>query len=248
MRPMISSESPFRRLPVNLPRRQILYFDAIRLSAEMAGLAFERLYDLLMLVSKQSEGDPPADKAVRAIADAYLVIDSAHRFREIFQITPGLKHNAVFELFMRQTQDVEKLRHVVQHLNQEVDRIVQEGWAALGNLTWLGPSAVQGGPPTPWILQAGTSYPGEITHGPVIDFQSSISPGEIVDISLATAGVKVNLSKLVDRLQSIIRSLEAPLKELAADKKHFGSDVVYMFALLPVQEETQKTRSDKGTS
>ncbi len=246
MRPMISSNSPFRRLPVNLPRRQILYFDALRLSAEMAGPAFERLYDLLMLVSKQSGGDPPADKAVRALSDAYCVIDSAHRFREILQTTPRLKHNAVFELFIRQTQDVKKLRNVVQHLNRNVDRIAQEGWAALGNLTWLGPSVVRGGPPTSWIIQAGTSYPGQITHGPMIDFQSSIPPGEIVDISLATAGVRVNLTTLVGRLRSIIKNLEVPLKKLAADKKHFRSDGIYMFALAPVQEETQNTRSDKG--
>jgi hypothetical protein len=53
MRPMISKESPFRRMPTDLPRRQILYFDALRCSAEMAGLAFERLHALLMLISGQ---------------------------------------------------------------------------------------------------------------------------------------------------------------------------------------------------
>lgn len=237
---MISNESPFRRLPVNLPRQQILSFDALRLSAEMAGLAFERLYALLMLVSKQSEGDPPADKAVRALADAYLVIDSAHRFRALLQATPRIKHNAAFKLFIHQTQEVVTLRHVVQHLNQKVKMIEKEGWAALGTLTWLGPSAVPGGPPTSYIFEAGTSYRGQMTHGPMIDFQSFLPPGEIVDISLATAGVKVNLSKLVDRMRSMIKGLEIPLKKFAADKKHFGSDRLIMLPLVPVKEDTKR--------
>ena len=237
---MISKESPFRRLPVNLPRRQILYFDALRLSAEMAGLAFERLYALLMLVSKQSEGDPPADKAVRALADAYLVIDSAHRFRTTLQTTPRVKHNAAFKLFIRQTQEVVKLRNVVQHLNQNVDRIEKEHWAVLGTLTWLGPSAVPGGPPTSFIFEAGTSYRGQMTYGPMIDFQSSLPTGEIADISLATAGVKVNLARLVDRMRSMIKGLEIPLKKFAADKKHFGSDRLLMLPLVPVKEDKER--------
>lgn len=66
---------------------------------------------------------------------------------------------------MRQTKGVRELRHIVQHLNREVDRIAQEGWAALGTLTWLGPSAVPDSPPSSYILQAGTFYTGQWTHG-----------------------------------------------------------------------------------
>ena len=246
MAPIIATESPFRRMPVDMPRRQILYLDAIRLSAEIAGVAFDRLHnlltgitddrhDLLTGVAEHQDG-PLADKAVPAILDAYSIIDSVHRFRELLQVTPGLKHNSAFELFMRQTKDVRELRHIVQHLNREVDRIVQEGWAALGTLTWLGPSPVPDGPPSSYILQAGTIHPGQCTHGPMIDTYSSLSKGEIADISLATAGLRVNLSTIVDKLRSIIRSLEGPLEEYAADKQRFGSDVLLAFALTPVEQ------------
>src|SRR5262245_7334532 len=237
---MISNDSPLRRMPTDLPRRQILYFDALRLSAEMAGLAFERLHSLLMLMSRQGG----TDQAVHALVDAYSIIDSVHRFRELLQTTPGIKHNVVFELFIRQTRDVEKLRHVVQHLNREVDKIAQEGWAALGTLTWLGSSAAPGGPPTSWILQAGTSYPGQWTYGPTIHTQSSIPTGEIGDISLMAAGSTVNLTRLMDRLRSIIQRLEVQLEEFALDKERFGSDVLYAFALMPVQEGAQKSGPD----
>ena len=137
---------------------------------------------------------------------------------------------------MRQTKDVKKLRNIVQHLNRHVDRIAQEGWAALGTLTWLGPSAVLDGPPTLYILQAGTLYAGQRTYGPLVDTYSSLPDGEIADISLATAGFKVNLSMIMDKLRSIIRSLEGPLEDFAAEKERFGSDVLFTFALTPVEE------------
>jgi len=223
-------------MPVNVPRRQILYLDALRLSAEMAGLAFDHLHELLAGVTERRDGPLQAGKAVGAILDAYSVIDAVHRFRELLQLTPGLKHNSTFELFVRQTNDVRELRHIVQHLNRKVDRIAREGWAALGTLTWLGPSAVPGGPPSSYILQAGTFYPGQWTHGPTVDAYSSLPEGEISAISLSTAGIRVNLSTITDRLRTMIQSLEGPLEEFAADNERFGSDVLLSFALTPVEE------------
>ena len=232
---IISDESPFRRMPVDMPRRRILYLDALRLSAEMAALAFDGLHTLLLGLCERRE-DPSGDRAVRAILDAYSVIDAVHRFRQLLQVTPGLKHDAAYELFMRQTKGVKELRNIVQHLNREVDRIAQEGWAALGTLVWLGPSAVSDGPPTSYILQAGTFYAGQWTHGPLVDTYSSLTDGEISDITLATAGCRVNLSIIMDKLRSIIRSLERPLEDFAAEKERFGSDALLAFAMTPVDE------------
>ena len=241
MHPIISKESPFRRLPTDLPRRQILYFDGLRLSAEMAGLSFDRLRNLLVDITERK--NPPDDRAIRALADAYSVIDSVHRFRELLQATPGIKHNVAFELFARKTDQVKTLRHVVQHINREVDQIVKEGWAALGTLTWAGPSAATGGPPTAWILQAGTSYAGQLTHGPMIDTYATIPAGEICDIFLKTSGVTVNLSDVLARLRSFISSIEGPLEEFCRDKDRFGSDYQYAFELLPIENDVPSHKS-----
>lgn len=242
MAPIIATESPFRRMPVDMPRRQILYFDALRLSAEIAGVAFDRLHNLLTGITNRHDlltdvTEQQEDKAVPAILDAYSIIDSVNRFRELLQVTPRLRHNSVFELFVRGTEDIRELRRIVQHLNnREVDRIAQEGWAALGTLTWLGPSVVPDGPPSSYILQPGTFYPGQWTYGAMIDTYSSLGESEIADISLTTAGLRVNLSTIIDKLRSIIRSLEGPLEEFAAGKERFRSDVLLIFALTPVQE------------
>lgn len=233
---MISDESPFRSLSRDIPRRQILQLDGLRLSAEMAWLAYESLQNLLIELSKEDRG-PLGDRVVRGLLHAYSVIDSGHRFRELLQHFRGLEHNAVYEIFMRGTKDVEPLRHIVQHLRGNVDRIAEEGLAALGTLTWLGPSAVPGGPPTSGILQPGTFYGKQLTYGPVIDLESSLSEHSIADISLATAGSKVNLSKLVERLQGFVKGLEPSLEEHVRNKERFNSDVIMAITLTPVAKQ-----------
>ncbi len=42
---MLSPDSPFRRLPADLPRRQVLFIDALRLSGQMT--AFSRIWGML---------------------------------------------------------------------------------------------------------------------------------------------------------------------------------------------------------
>ncbi len=91
MEPIITSKAPFRRIPISMPRRRIVYLDARRLSSEIAGTAFERLNNLLTYITEvrhdslkgttKQQSDPLADKAVPAILDAYSIIDSVHRFR-----------------------------------------------------------------------------------------------------------------------------------------------------------------------
>lgn len=117
---MISQESILRRLPKTLPRRQILNLDGLRLSAEMAGIAFESLSDLLHELSQPKETRGPlGDRVVRALMYTYSVVDSIHRFRELLMVFRGLKHNDVYELFIRQTKEVETLRNIVQHLRKK---------------------------------------------------------------------------------------------------------------------------------
>ena len=110
---MLATDSPFLRLPVDLPRRQVLFTDALRLSAEMAWLSFRSLEALLKSLVVGRRGDAAKGVAVEAIGYAYGIVDAANRFREVLRAFPGLKQNAVFHLFIRQTAPVETLRDVV---------------------------------------------------------------------------------------------------------------------------------------
>jgi len=160
---MLSAESPLRRLPVDLPRRQVMFTDALRLSAEMAALSFRNLEDLLKALVVEKRPDGVKGVAVEAIVLAYGVVDAANRFREVLRSFPGLKQNAVFQLFIRQTAAVESLRDVIQHLNRELRSIGEQQSAPPWDHYLARPIAERGvptncvDPPTRKLLP-GTSY------------------------------------------------------------------------------------------
>lgn len=228
--PIVSRDSPFRLLPDRVPKNQILFFDAIRLSAEMVEQAYRRLYDLLLEATDEGDGKI----AVSALIDAYTVVDSIYRFRGVLNSTRGIKHNHLYELFIRRTSNIEPLRHIVQHLNGEVRKIAEAGLGALGTLTWVGPSSHPKGPPRMCILQPGTFYPQQKIFGPEVDLVSTVVPGSIADITLRTSGAQVNLSKSVGALSEFFRSLEASLREIEPRERRHGSDTLMRIDFVPI--------------
>ena len=197
---MVSDDSPLRRLPVTLPRRQVMFTDALRLSAEMASFSFRNLEDLLKALV---DGQRPEGFAAEAIAHAFSVIDAANRFRAVIRKYPGLKQNTpAFQLFIRKTAAVESLRNILQHLDGELQSIGEQQLAALGTITWLGPSANEESPPGSWTLQPGSFYRGQLTFGPEMDLGARILPDEIRQIHLVTSGTRVDLSDTVERIKA----------------------------------------------
>lgn len=233
---MLSPDSPLRRLPVNLERRQVMFTDALRLSAEMAAYSYHNLECLLKALVARDRTEQVEGATVQAIVYAYGIIDAANRFREVLRCFPGLKQNAVFQVFIRGTASVETLRDVIQHLNNELRDIGEKQSSALGTITWLGPSVEDHSPPTAWILQPGSFYPGQITHGPMMDLEARVPPGEISQIHLVTSGVRVDLPDVIKRIRTMIASIEPSMREHCTGRELMGSDVVMHFSLIPVYE------------
>ena len=75
---MIKPDSVLRRLPHGLGRRQIVFLDALRLSAEMAGQAYSDLISELHVLAKDKEADQPRE-FVKTIRHAWTFIDAVHR-------------------------------------------------------------------------------------------------------------------------------------------------------------------------
>jgi hypothetical protein len=76
---ILAPESPLKRLP-KLNPRQGMFFDAIRLTIEMADFAMERLYaNLVRMTSLGSASGGPVSFAVEPFLDAWSVVDSIHR-------------------------------------------------------------------------------------------------------------------------------------------------------------------------
>ena len=244
---MLLPDSPFRRLPVDLPRQQVLFIDALRLSAQMAAFSFENLEHLLKSLVNAGESETVGEDVIKGIVYAYGVIDAANRFREVLRVFPGLKQNEVFKLFMRATAQVESLRDVTQHLNRELRAIGDRQAAALGTITWLGPSPTEDSPPSAWILQPGSFYPDQLTFGPEMDMLARVAPCEIAQVSLVTSGVRVNLSDVVRRIQAMLGGLEPSIREYAQGKQLLGSDTLIHFLLKPVHGHESDLSSENAT-
>jgi hypothetical protein len=227
-------DSVFRRLPVDWPRRQVLFTDAVRLSAQMAAFSLQNLERILKSLVNAAPDEALGERAVEAMAYAYGVIDAANRFREVLRSFPGLKQNEVFKLFIRATAGVERLRDITQHLNRELKAIDAIQSAALGTITWLGPSPTEDSPPTAWVLQPGSFYNGQRTFGPLIDREARLAPGEIGQVSLVTSGVRVDLTDVVRRIHRMLAALEPSVREHSKGKELLGSDVLLHFTLRPV--------------
>ena len=162
---MLSEDSVLRKLPHGLPKKQIVFLDALRVSAEIARQSYDDLFAELRVLGEK--GDPERPKNfLSAIRHTWTFVDSVHRFRVVLQQAPGIKHNHVYELFMRRTECVTDMRNTAQHLNQQLPGIAQRSQGAYGTLTWVlgaGDDCV----PKPLMLNIGTAYGNVI--GPVTD-------------------------------------------------------------------------------
>ncbi|MEA1900468.1 MAG: hypothetical protein U9N47_06870 [Thermodesulfobacteriota bacterium] len=229
---MIDKDSPLRKLPHGLSAKQIVFFDALRVSAEIAGQAYDDLVSGLHLLGEGAKRDQPPN-FVGIIRHAWTFVDAAHRFRVVLQQTPSIKHNHVYKLFMRRTNTVTKMRDNAQHLNQNLDGIAERSQGAYGTLTWVlgvGEDSV----PKPMMLNIGTAY-GRVV-GPEIDFQEQLPIGEIHRVRLELADRFLMLSDVYEHLASMVRSLVAPLADFAEGKPRYGSDQFINFNLTPVDE------------
>ncbi len=209
---------------------------------------FQNLKDLLKTLVVEKRRDGVKGVAVEAIVHAYGVVDAANRFREVLRSFPGLKQNAVFQLFIRQTAAVESLRDVIQHLNGELRSIGEQQSSPLGTITWLGPSPNEKSPPTAWILQPGSFYRGQVTFGPMMDLEARIPLGEIRQVHLVTSGIRVDLSDAVERIRIMITSLEPSAREHSSGKDLLGSDALLHFSMKPVSDNSviPPDRESKG--
>src|SRR5262249_972480 len=135
------------------------YLDGIRYCLEIADLSSKRLATALN--SFQNNEPSPGETGtliVAATSDAWTMIDSVHRLRELIQQTPGLKKNdPAVQRFLRTTKVVEELRNFVQHFRSGIDDFVTRKIPLWGTLSWVEDNA-QDGLPAHHTLVPGTFF------------------------------------------------------------------------------------------
>jgi hypothetical protein len=202
---MIRRESILHQLPVKLDRKQTVFLDGVTYSVQMADLAHTRLQNTLI-------NDNPDHTS--AVLDAWSIVDSLHRLRELLNQMPGVKRNSpTLQIFQRNTTQIEAMRHGVQHLRGEIDTLVAQNKPVWGSLSWVKPVGereVDVG-----LLVAGTlsDYKGLPMVNPA---GKSVSPP--VDLITLTAyGHTVCLSEAMEYVERLVRKIEEQLHEKIQD-------------------------------
>lgn len=182
---------------MNLKRQQELCLDGIDTSLTMVMITYSRLCQaVLQYCQPTSQSDSTSDIQNLILLDAWSLIDITNRLRVLVRRTPGLKHNAPVELFLRATEDVEKLRHFVQHLDGEVMRLAETGWPIWGSLSWIwaSPEMQKKGEVAVAII-----IPGRLAKSkgyPMVNPLGKRIHGPVDHICLSAADITVNLSEI----------------------------------------------------
>lgn len=137
---MLSDPSPLERLPEGITTKQLLFFDAVAVSMKMIDATYKELQDAIV-EDYNSGGDPESDRGAVMVARAWSLVDTINRLRLLVAAMPGLKQSAApVQSFLRAVAPAEELRHMLQHLNNQIDRIVASGGPVWGVLMWRQPN------------------------------------------------------------------------------------------------------------
>lgn len=194
--PLVPSESPLRRVPDSVDARTVLYLDGIRYSLECFDLARSRLATELDQISRlPDKSNDLSQLIVGATVDAWTMVDSIHRLRELLGQLPGLKKKELeLQLFLRRTRAVEGLRHFFQHFRNEIDSFASRGLPLWGAISWAWSDPESG------QIESHSIVPGTFFHGvTAVSCTFDIKHARVVERVLLHAGSeRLDLADLGD--------------------------------------------------
>jgi hypothetical protein len=223
---IINDDSPLRRLPSQLDRKQTLFFDAIRYSIEMADLAHRRLQPVLLEMTL--DGDKKESNHlnfVSAILDAWSVIDALHRLRGLLNQAPGVKQKSPgLRIFFQKTAQVEHLRNSVQHLNHQIKTLVNKGLPVWGDLSWFTMRDPETRIGHICTLVAGTMFTSK--GHPMVDPMGRTLALPIDLITLSASGYSMCISDAMRDVEKLAKGIEAQVQPQIADLPRPGGDTI----------------------
>lgn len=135
---LISKESPLKRIPYSLERKQALFIDGIRFTIEMVDASHRHL---VWMLEKIATDKSYRDKYPMAepFSEVWSIVDSVYRLRSLIRQLPGIKQIDFSQrkIFLEKTKDVERFRHTVQHLDGEINQLAINNEPAWGSLNWF---------------------------------------------------------------------------------------------------------------
>ena len=230
---IFDDKSPFRRLPAGLPREQILFLDGIRYSVEITALAYGRLWANTAAMTKAMAdqiGVQDPNSYTAALSDAWTMIDSTYRLRELIWDMPGLaKKQRSVELrkFRGSTTSIEDLRHKVQHLKGEIRALAGTDQPVWGILSWVSLFEEQPDIVRHCRLAAGTLSP---YFGPPTKLEKMLLTPPVDRLELTAHQISVSLTDTYKAVERVARALEEALQEafktLPKETQPAGGDIL----------------------
>lgn len=225
---MIAPDSPLRRLPAKLERKQALFFDGIRHAAELADYAYGRLVESLTTLALAQHRGETQRSYTAPFLYAWAVVDSVDRLRGLLHLAPGVTatpHSDGQPSFRERTQVIRDLRNVADHVAERVDYIVAQNSTALGVLSWFTVLDEQRG--LACTIMPGTSATGTAPLPNPVG-KVMIPPTDL--ITLKVGEYTGSLSDAMGEMRRVVSSLEASLGswlcEHGFEGKQAGADVL----------------------
>lgn len=234
---LIAIDSPLRKVPTGLDRRQQIVIDGLRISVDVVDLSFRRLCTSLKALPEVApETTEFVELAVSANLDAWTIVDYVHRFSELLHQMPMIKQNLPqIQLLYRAASDAEHMRHYIQHVRNEVDSLAASGLSVWGSLTWAMKADYDAGRKTKRSLNMGTFYIGNFAA--IGKIPQSVER-EVDCIEIYAGGRSFELTGVLRYIECVIRGLERDIEDQAGHLPRYGSDLL---AALSVEVVTQIT-------
>ena len=225
---IIGKDSALRRLPDKSDPRRAMFLDGIRYSVEMADLAYGRLQSGLQALSTENDTDGSQEHAslfVEPFLDAWSIVDSIHRLRELLEHMPGSKKakSPSYQLFARKTLPVRQFRNAIQHLRKELRQVSSPTWPVWGVLDWVTVIDAKKGLLRCCVMTAGRNITGEY---PVCNPLGKKIRGLVDHITLQYKEDRLPISDTVRAVASVITPLQESLATEFQGMSSTGSDLL----------------------
>jgi hypothetical protein len=208
---LLRPDTCLRFLPASINRRQAVFIDGVRHSAETIDFAYGRLRNTLTRIALGDFTHPEFNDLVTSgFLDAWAIVDAIDRFRMLWATMPGERTSLppgvrpVSEI----TQPVRKLRNVSDHLAQRVDQVVGSNSTALGVISWFTGTSLESISGFRCALLPGTLQETKVQLSNPSSEELEWPTGAIF---MEAGGHRVSLSETIALLCGKVASLEAGL-------------------------------------
>jgi hypothetical protein len=241
---IIPTESCLRRIPVALDAKQAFFLEGIRVTIEMIDLAHCRLQSTLLALADslitQATGSRQ-EMLTSAMLDAWSIIDSVHRLRNLAHDFPQIRRKKripAFHYIQVNTESVEKLRNSIQHLHREILlKPLGPEWSTWGVLTWCVPRPNEN-------IQSCMYHCGKMKppgNRRFVQFHGRRIRVPVGLITLTQDDISVCISDIIEDVERVARTLEdmvqRNINRNAELVEHYGADIVLSVMLAPLPED-----------